>query len=107
MRIRPLIIKPIVIACVFACVLAGCIGPNHLNLEQGIASFKVQDYRRALVRLKPEAAKGQPDAQYAVGYMYYYGLGVVEDRKQALYWIRAAARAGQPDAIKASRLLLG
>ncbi|AHE67438.1 tetratricopeptide repeat protein [Legionella oakridgensis] len=86
------------------CLLNGC-SISHLNFQEGIKSFQIQDYRQAFIRLKPEAEKGQPDAQYAVGYMYYYGQGVVEDRKKALYWIKCAANAGQPDAIAALKIL--
>jgi len=92
---------------VFICctmLLSSCTF-NQLNLSEGITSFKVQDYRQAFIRLKPEAEKGQPDAQYAVGYMYYYGQGVVEDREKARYWISCAAKAGQPDAIAAIKIL--
>ncbi|VEG89745.1 tetratricopeptide repeat protein [Legionella spiritensis] len=85
--------------------LASCV--NYTNLYEGIASFKVQQYRSAFIHLKPEAEKGQPDAQYAVGYMYYYGQGVVEDRKKAWYWINKAANAGQPDALEALKILNG
>lgn len=85
-------------------LLVGCT-TNQYNLREGIQSFKAQDYRQAFIRLKPQAEKGQPDAQYAVGYMYYYGQGVVEDRQQAWYWINCAAKAGQPDAIEAARIL--
>ncbi|KTD48920.1 Sel-1 protein [Legionella rubrilucens] len=83
--------------------LAACV--NYTNLYRGIASFKAEDYRAAFIRLKPEALKGQPDAQYAIGYMYYYGQGVVEDRKKAWVWINRAARAGQPDAVQALAIL--
>lgn len=85
-------------------ILSGCV-TTGLNLNEGIKSFQVQNYRQAFVLLKPEAEKGQPDAQYAVGYMYYYGQGVVEDRKQAWYWISKAANAGQHDAIEALKIL--
>ncbi|HBB52387.1 MAG TPA: sel1 repeat family protein, partial [Legionellales bacterium] len=68
-------------------------------------SFRVQDYRSAFIRLLPEAKAGQADAQYAVGYMYYYGQGVVENRKKARYWIERAANAGQPDAVSALEIL--
>lgn len=84
-------------------LLNGCV--RDLNLREGIRSFQVQDYRQAFVRLMPEAQKGLPDAQYAIGYMYYYGQGVVEDRKKAWYWITCAARSGQPDAIAAVEIL--
>ena len=81
----------------------GCV--NYSNFYQGITYFRAQNYRDAFIRLKPEAKKGQPDAQYAVGYMYYYGQGVVEDRKEAWNWITKAARAGQPDAVEAATIL--
>lgn len=91
---------------VFVCSLLICGCATHgFNLRVGIQSFQVQNYRQAFIRLKPEAEKGQPDAEYAVGYMYYYGQGVVEDRKKAWYWINCAARAGQPDALEAIRIL--
>lgn len=79
----------------------GCVN----NLKSGINSFRVQDYRQAFLRLKPEAERGQPDAQYAVGYMYYYGQGVVENRKFADYWINKAAEAGQSEALAAKKIL--
>lgn len=97
----------IIFRCLLLAVLLmssmSCV--SHLNLQEGIASFRAQDYRQAFIHLKPEAEKGQPDAQYAIGYMYYYGQGVVEDRKQAWMWIDRAAHAGQPDAILALKLL--
>ncbi len=83
-----------VVACVY-----------HANLSEGIACFRVQNYREAFIHLKPEAEKGQPDAQYAVGYMYYYGQGVIEDRKKAWLWINRAAAAGQSDAVAAVKIL--
>lgn len=94
----------LLIVLMFIPLMAACISSAY-NLHEGIQSFKMQDYRRAFIRLKPEAAKGQCDAQYAIGYMYYYGQGVVEDRKKAWYWINMAAQAGQPDAIVATKIL--
>ena len=85
-------------------LLQAC-GTHQYNLEHGIESFRVQDYRQAFIRLLPEAKAGQADAQYAVGYMYYYGQGVVENRKKAWYWIERAANAGQSDAVSALSIL--
>lgn len=96
-----------VVFCISAFILTflgGC-ATSAVNLREGIHSFQVQDYRQAFVRLKPEADKGQPDAEYAIGYMYYYGQGVVEDRKKAWYWITCAAKAGQVDAQQAVKIL--
>jgi len=84
-------------------LISACVN----SFEQGISAFKLQDYRAAFIRLKPSAEKGQRDAQYAIGYMYYYGQGVVEDRKKAWYWIKAAARQGQPEALIALQILSG
>ena len=92
----------LVLGLLFIFCLVAC---SSINLQEGIASFRVQDYRKSFIRLKPEAIKGQRDAQYAVGYMYYYGQGVVEDRKKAWYWINMAANAGQPDAVAAVHIL--
>lgn len=80
-------------------LIQSCSTVYKYNLQEGIRSFRVQDYRHAFIRLKPEAEKGQPDAQYAVGYMYYYGQGVIENRKKACVWISRAAKAGQPEAV--------
>ena len=91
------------LVCMFG-VLTGC-ATGAANLREGIHSFQVQDYRSAFIRLKPEADKGNADAQYAVGYMYYYGQGVVGDRKKAWYWITCAAKAGQADAQMAVKIL--
>lgn len=93
----------LLLACL-ATILSGCVA-NHVNLHEGIRSFQLQNYRDAFIRLKPEADKGQADAQYAIGYMYYYGQGIVEDRKKAWYWITCAAKAGQVDAQAAVKIL--
>lgn len=90
----------------FIPMLAACL-TTSVSLREGINDFRVEEYRRAFVRLKPLAIKGNPDAQYAVGYMYYYGKGAVEDRKKAWFWINAAANAGQPDAKEAIGILDG
>jgi len=85
-------------------LLNGCFSREY-NIKHGIESFQVQDYRQAFVRLLPEAKAGQVDAQYAVGYMYYYGQGVIENRKKARYWIERAAANGQADALHAIQIL--
>ena len=95
--------KLLIIFC-FMAFLGGCV-TRGLNLREGIKSFQVQNYRQAFIRLLPEAENGQSDAQYAVGYMYYYGQGVIEDRKKAWYWIGCAAHQAQPDAVEAMTIL--
>lgn len=60
-------------------------------------------YRRAAVLLLPLARQGDADAQYALGYLYYYGLGVPRDAQRAVHWIGQAASRGHE---KAQRALL-
>lgn len=87
-----------------ASFLSGCLG-GRMDFAEGIKSFQIQNYRQAFIRLMPAAKAGNADAQYAIGYMYYYGQGVIEDRKKAWYWINCAAKAGQADAMQAVKIL--
>ena len=50
MKLRMLIVT------LFIPVLAACVS-SSFNLRQGIQSFRVEDYRAAFIRLKPEAMK--------------------------------------------------
>lgn len=43
--------------------------------------------------------------QYALGYMYFYGIGTVRDTDVALLWIRRVAAQEQPLAIRATQIL--
>lgn len=84
--------------------MVGCAGSNFM-LERGESSYQRQDYRQAFLRLEPVAKAGNKEAQYALGYMYYNGQGVVEDHQQAYKWLQLAAEQGQVDAIKALSML--
>lgn len=97
---------PLLVRICVALIMLYCAGcARDLNLREGSTSFRVQNYRDAFVRLMPEAKAGQPDAQYAIGYMYYYGQGVVENRKKAVYWIKRAASCGQTEAQAALKMI--
>ena len=74
---------------------AACVGNAYL-----------QKYGCSIQRTEQAAQGGDPDAQYALGYMYYYGIGTVRDKQTATLWIKRAARQGQPLALKAEALLL-
>lgn len=79
--------------------------PTGLSVDMGKESFNKKHYRQAFIRLLPAAEAGNPDAQYAVAYMYFYGQGVVEDRNKAIYWMKNAAKLGQPKAQQAMEIL--
>jgi TPR repeat protein len=86
--------------------LVGCaLNNGPAKFAEGVKNFQVQNYRQAFIRLMPFARAGKPEAQYAIGYMYYYGQGVTENRTKAWYWITSAAKAGSPDAKTAIYIL--
>lgn len=98
------VVRAILLA-ILSFILLACVNMSNYNFKEGIGCFRAENYRKAFIRLLPEAQRGQCDAQYAVGYMYYYGQGVVEDRKKAWYWINRAASNGQPEALAAVQIL--
>ncbi len=71
------------------------------HLEQGKRYFEAGYYRRAMRELLPLACDGVAEAQYAVGYMYYYGYGVAQDTEVGYFWIKRSADKGYQPAIKA------
>lgn len=83
------------------CFLGACASNHGGDLGAGKQDFLVGDYHRAFYKLQPLAKKGYPDAQYAVGYMYFYGLGTVQNDEAAMKWMSAAASKGQPEAVAA------
>ena len=84
---------------IWAILQSGCVS-NITRLNDGIAHFEAKEYRQAFIVLKPAATKGDSEAQYALGYMYFYGLGVIEDRKLATEYFKFAAKSGHQDAIE-------
>src|SRR3569623_1905066 len=77
---------------------------DDLRAEARIA-FLAQDYQRTLSIVEAQAITGAPWAQYTLGYMYYYGRGIVLDRARAREWIQQAADQGYAPAKEALRRL--
>lgn len=76
-------------------------------LQQGKKYFVEQYYRKAMKILLPLACNGNPEAQYAVGYMYYYGYGVTQDTEVGFFWIEKSAAQNYEPAIRALPLMRG
>lgn len=85
--------------------LIGCATKSSLELKSGAYHFEKGYYKRAMRELLPPATNGNPRAQYAVGYMYYYGYGVNQDTDIGYFWIQKAARCNDPKAIEALGLM--
>jgi len=64
-----------------------------------------KDYAGSAGLMRTLAGRGHLQAQYVLGYMYYYGLGVPRNEKEAIRWITTAAVRGYPKAMKALEVL--
>jgi len=82
----------------FVGFLASCTSPYlSQELSAGKVAFQSGDYANAYQKLLPVARSGRPEAQYAVGYMNYYGYGVPQNITSGLAWMdRAAAQNYAP-----------
>lgn len=86
--------------------LSKSLPPAKLSeLQQGKRYFVEGYYKSALRNLLPLACEGIPEAQYAIGYMYYYGYGVAQDTDVGYFWIKRAADQKYPPAINALQII--
>lgn len=106
-------IKLLSMSAVIISVVSACSVPSAHRSDAH--SFKgtpacensafLQKFSCSLDKIEIAAQEGDPDAQYALGYMYFYGIGTVRDTNAARLWIQRAAAQGQVLAIQASRIL--
>ncbi len=105
-------IKAVSCLLVIVVALSGCSGtaevkPATNNAGQSAQFMKAKaaylafDFAVAFPLMLKEAGIGNQDAQYAVGYMYFYGQGVGVNYEESLKWIRKAAEQGNSKAFKA------
>ena len=59
------------------------------------------DNEEAVRWYRKSAEQGYPRAEYDLGYMYYYGLGVRQNRAEAIRLFEEAAAQGNEDAKRA------
>jgi DamX protein len=96
-------------------LLSGCAQMGHENKIPRYASAQVTPacqhdpyllrYHCSVEAVQSAASQGDADAQYALGYMYYYGINTVKDHDLAHLWIGRAAKQGQPLAKQALVLM--
>jgi len=70
--------------------------PAYAQTDDGKAAFAKRDYKAALLNWQPRAEQGDATAQYGLGRLYFFGLGVQPDFKQAVFWFRKAADQNNP-----------
>jgi len=95
------------IACL---LLVGCASTNTAKLptptlSQAESDYQKGNYQQALTSLTLLAINGNADAQYALGYMYYYGQGTRQNLDLARGWFREAALSGLDKAQQALNML--
>jgi TPR repeat protein len=71
-------------------LLTACAAGNISN-SAAKRDYIEQDYARAFNALLRPAAHDNAEAQYALGYMYYYGLGIAKDQDIGRIWIKKSA----------------
>jgi len=74
---------------------------NNPQLQVARDQFMRQDYESAAITLMPLAKEGNADAQYSLGYLYYYGLGVPQNTNYGRQLIQASAEQDNERAIEA------
>jgi TPR repeat protein len=79
--------------------------PKETPLMKAENAYAAGDYSNAATQLLPLAKAGDSQAQYTLGYMYYYGQGVKRDRTQGYFWMQQSAKQGNKSALQALELL--
>lgn len=68
------------------------------DFNAGVAAYNRGDYAAAFAEFMALAERGQPKAQFNLGFMYEKGLGAPADDGEAMKWYRKAAEQGHAGA---------
>lgn len=85
-------------------LLNACMDANYY-LKKAQVAYQQQDYHVAFENTLVAANYGNLQAQYAVGYLYFYGLGTDQNAYLARMWMYKAANFGNRDAILALKTI--
>lgn len=91
----------IILVTVFVMLQACASSRIAEQLQSGKISFEDGNFKSAFHKLLPLASEGNAEAEYAIGYMYYYGYGTTQDAESGLFWMNKAADQRYQPAIKA------
>ena len=91
---------------VMCCFLTGCSlfhASHHSSVDTDDGGLQMacahdpylKKFDCSVSKIQQAAETGNPDAQYALGYLYFYGIGLSRDSDTGLLWIRRAAGRGQ------------
>ena len=85
--------KRFFVLCI-VCVAFATAPAFSADLQKGFEAFDRDDYKTAVSELRPFAEQGHSVAQYALGWMYQKGKGVLQDYKESVKWYRLSAEQG-------------
>ena len=94
-------IKDILIGGLIASVILNFLKKiSRKDIFFGLGSdyFREGDYEKAVEWFEKGARKGDGRSQYALGYCYHFGKGVVRDFEEAVKWYKKAVRRGESNA---------
>jgi TPR repeat protein len=104
---KPIRTLPLIISLCLA-ILSGCatapdpaVDETALTLTEAHKAYNAKEYKKVFQLLFPLAAAGNDKAQYALGYLFYHGMGVEKNERQAMHWVQQAAAKGNLKAIQA------
>ena len=79
-------------------IFAAAAPAARADFATGVKAFRSANYETAFAEWMPLAERGSGDAQYNIGILYQYGLGVEIDFAVAALWYRRAAEQSHPNA---------
>lgn len=82
-----------------------CIGASANDLTEANRLLDAKDYSKAITLYMKAAQAGNPEAQFRLGEMYWYGDGTAQNLNAAHEWIGKAAAAGFPEAKESLAIL--
>ena len=68
--------------------------PVFAGIDEANSAYDKGNYQQAFSMYKEYAEQGDPEAQYDLGLMFYYGEGVSLDLQQAVKWVTESAENG-------------
>jgi hypothetical protein len=89
------VLRNIVLTCGIAALLLGAPLSATAGFDAGLAAYQRNEGRTALRHLLPLAQRGNAEAQYYVGRLYFYPeLGARQDYRASAAWFTRAAAQG-------------
>lgn len=80
---------------IYSMLLVALLGsvaiPAFAEKSDALAAYQTGNYREAVRLFRPLAERGDPEAQYYLGYMYEKGQGVAKDHERMRTWYQRSA----------------